>query len=395
MRLGERSAVWLLGIGQTLTYAGVYYAFPALLPDLEAATGWSKGQLAAGPTLAFLVMAVLTPFTGRLVDRGWGGEMLVWLPVFAALGVAVLSVVQTPWQWLAVWFVIGITQAGMLYESCFSFLTRRLGDGARSAITRVTLIAGFSGTITFPLGHVLGLWFGGQGALMAFAVIILMGAVPVNYLGVQALRRMERAGALRPAPEPGALRAALVRGEFWVIAAMFGLIWLNHGILLTYVLELFQDRGASLAAATLAASCFGPAQVLGRLVLMFYEARISNSVATTVSLALVVVAGLVLLAAGLAPGLVFVMAVVQGAGVGLLSILRPVLVADVLGRRGFGEVSGAAAVAPILASAAAPLIGAVLLGWGGPGLVYGACLAMAVVGLGFGLYLARRHPVLG
>ena len=393
------SAIWLLGVGQTLTYAGVYYAFPALLPELEAATGWSKGQLAAGPTLAFLVMAVLTPYTGRLVDRGWGGEMLVWLPIGAAAGVALLSVVQTPWQWLAVWFVIGITQAGMLYESCFSFLTRRLGDGARAAITRVTLIAGFSGSITFPLGHVFGQWFGGQGALLAFAVVILLGAVPVNYLGVRTLRRMERAGSVRPAAEAvseaGALRVALRRVEFWAISAMFGLIWLNHGILLTYVLELFQDRGASLAAATLAASCFGPAQVLGRLILMMNEARVSNAQATLWSLMFVVVAGLVLLVAGAAPWLVFVMAVVQGAGVGLLSILRPVLVADVLGRRGFGAVSGAAAVAPILASAAAPSVGAVLLTWGGPGLVYGACLAMAVVGLGFGVFLARRRQVVG
>ena len=395
MSLGEGSAVWLLGIGQTLTYAGVYYAFPALLPELEAATGWSKGQLAAGPTLAFLVMAVLTPFSGRLVDRGWGGEMLMWLPIGAAGGVALLSVVQSPGQWLAVWLVIGVMQAGILYESCFSFLTRRLGDGARSAITRVTLIAGFSGTITFPLGHVFGQWFGGQGALLAFAFVILLGAVPVNYLGVRALRRMERVGAVLPAAEPGALRAALGRAEFWVISAMFGLIWLNHGILLTYVLELFQDRGASLAMATLAASCFGPAQVLGRLLLMFYEARVSNGLVTLVSLSLVLLAGLVLLAAGLAPGLVFVMAAVQGAGVGLLSILRPVLVADVLGRRGFGAVSGAAAVAPILASAAAPSVGAALLGWGGPELVYGACLGMAAAGLGFGVFLAGRRRVEG
>ena len=291
MRLGERGAVWLLGIGQTLTYAGVYYDFPALLPELERATGWSKGQLAAGPTLAFLVMAVLTPFTGRLVDRGWGGEMLMWLPIGAAGGVAVLSVVQTPWQWLAVWLVFGVMQAGMLYESCFSFLTRRLGDGARAAITRVTLIAGFSGTITFPLGHVFGQWFGGQGALLAFAFVILLGAVPVNFFGVRALRRMERAGTVRPPPEPGALRVALGRVEFWAISGMFGLIWLNHGILLTYVLELFQDRGASLGAATLAASCFGPAQVLGRLVLMMNEARIGNTQATLWSLGLVVVGG--------------------------------------------------------------------------------------------------------
>ena len=386
----ERGAVWLLGVGQTLTYAGVYYAFPALLPELEAATGWTKAELAAGPTLAFLVMAVLTPFTGRLVDRGWGGGMLVWLLVGAGVAVGLLSVVQTPVQWVVVWVFIGIMQAGILYESCFAFLTRRLGEGARGAITRVTLIAGFAGTLTFPLGRLFGGWFGGQGAWLAFAGVILLGAVPVNYLGVRALRRMERAGGVAVEPAEGALRAALGRFEFWAIAAMFGLVWLNHGILLTYVLELFQDRGASLGAATLAASCFGPAQVVGRVVLMTQEARISNAGATLLSLGLVVVAGVVLLVAGAAPGLVFVMAVVQGAGVGLLSILRPVLVAEVLGRRGFGAVSGAAAVAPILASAAAPSVGAWLLQAGGPVLVYDACLGMAVAGLAIGVLLARR-----
>ena len=53
MRIGENAAVWLLGLGQTLTYAGVFYAFPAILPELEAATGWSKAELALGPTLGF------------------------------------------------------------------------------------------------------------------------------------------------------------------------------------------------------------------------------------------------------------------------------------------------------------------------------------------------------
>ena len=71
---GEDGPVWLLAIGQTLTYAALYYAFAALLPDLEVATGWTKAQLAAGPTLAFLVTAVLTPLTGRFVDRGWGAS---------------------------------------------------------------------------------------------------------------------------------------------------------------------------------------------------------------------------------------------------------------------------------------------------------------------------------
>ena len=70
-------AVWLLAIGQTLIYAGCYYSFPALLPDLEAGTGWDKATLAFGPTLGFLIMAGLTVVSGRLVDRGLGGEMLI------------------------------------------------------------------------------------------------------------------------------------------------------------------------------------------------------------------------------------------------------------------------------------------------------------------------------
>jgi len=38
----ESSAVWLLALGLLLIYAGSYYAFPALLPMLEAETGWGN-----------------------------------------------------------------------------------------------------------------------------------------------------------------------------------------------------------------------------------------------------------------------------------------------------------------------------------------------------------------
>jgi MFS family permease len=383
-------AVWLLAAGQTLIYAGVYYAFPALLPDLQAATGWTVAELALGPTLAFLVMAVLTPFTGAWVDRGWGGEMLTYAPVVAALGVAGLGFAPNPLAWLLIWAVIGVSQACCLYETCFAFLTRRLGDQARGGITKVTLVAGFAGTLAFPLGDVLGRAFGGQGALVAFAALVLL-AVPVNAIAVRSLRRRQKPGTVQPAPEPGALQAALRRPAFWAIAATFGLIWLNHGILLTYVLLLFEDRGASAGAATIAAACIGPSQVLGRLILLLNEARIGNARATTFALLAVTAAAVALWSAGAVPALIFLCAALQGAGVGLLSILRPVLVAEILGRRGFGAISGAAAVSPILASAAAPSVGAGLLHWGGAGLIYAACLAMAVTGLMIGTALMRAR----
>jgi MFS family permease len=382
------AAVWLLAVGQTVVYAGSYYAFPALLPDLEAATGWSKTTLALGPTLAFLIMASLTVLTGRLVDRGLGGEMLIWGPVLAAIGVLGLGFAATPALWLVAWALIGVAQAGCLYETCFAFLTRRLGDGARAAITRVTLVAGFAGTLAFPLGHWVGDLFGGQGAMLVFAGVTLL-AVPCNLWAVGALRRRARVGVEPAAPEPGTLKAALARPAFWALVACFGLIWLNHGILITYVLELFADRGAGEGMAALAAACIGPSQVAGRLLFLMGEARIGNARATLIALGGVVAASAILWLAGVAPALIFGFALAQGAGAGLMSILRPVLIADILGRQGFGAISGAVAMSPILASAAAPALGALMLTTGGPVLVYAACLVMALTGWAIAAVLLR------
>jgi MFS family permease len=225
--------------------------------------------------------------------------------------------------------------------------------------------------------------------MFVFAALTL-AAMPCNLWAVRALRRRERAGLeVAPTP-PGTLKVALGRPAFWAIAACFGLLGLNHGILLTYVLVLFADRGAGAGMAATAAACIGPAQVVGRLLFMASEARVGNARATLLALGSVVFAGVVLWLAGLAPGLIFLFALAQGAGMGLMSILRPLLIADILGRSGFGTISGAVAMAPILASAAAPALGALILAAGGTGPVYAACLAMAVLGWTIAAVMPRR-----
>lgn len=389
-------AVWLLAVGQTLNYAALYYGFPALLPRLISETGWTKTELALGPTLAFLVMAVLTPLTGRVVDRGLGGELLWALPLLGAGAFAGLGLTGSLWGWWGLWAVVGVAQAGSFYETCFAFLTRRLGGGARAAITHVTLVAGFAGTLAFPLGAFLGQAFGGQGALVALAALVALVVVPVNLAGAVLLRRQERAAGLTlPAPVPGALAGALRRPAFWAIFAAFTAINLNHAILLTYALVLFHDLGAGPAMAVAAASCIGPAQVAGRVVLLTSEARVGTARAVIWSFASTVAAVAILMLAGAAPMLIFAFAALQGAGVGVMSILRPVLVAEVLGRPGFGAISGAIAVGPILASAAGPSAGAALLLAGGVPLALAACLVLATFGLtvAVGLRGARRAEV--
>jgi len=386
MKPAQGQSVWLLALGQTLTYAGAYYGFAALLPDLVAQTGWTVADLAFGPTISFLVMAVMLPFAGRLVDHGHGGRTMLLGPLLAALALVGLSQAQSLWQWGLGWAVVGLAMSGSVYETCFSLLTRALPAGeaegqlsARGAIIRVTLVAGFASTMAFPLGHWWGPILGGQGGLAAFAGVVAL-AVPVNGLGLRRLGRGQ-ARVVHPASAKGLLFAALRGRKFWGLTLILSALWASHGVLMTYILVLLPERGASAGMAALAASVIGPAQVFGRLVLIGAGARVSNTAATFATIGALVLAAVLLMIAGAAPWLIFVFAAVQGAGAGLMSILRPVLVADYLGRAGFGTLSSAVSVGPVLANAAAPALGALLLARGGVDGAILACLALCAFAL--------------
>jgi len=125
---------------------------------------------------------------------------------------------------------------------------------------------------------------------------------------------------------------------------------------------------------------------------MMNEARIGNAPAFMGALGAVVLASVVLWMAGAAPGLIFAFAVLQGAGAGVLSILRPVLTAERLGHEGFGVISGAIAVAPILASALGPSVGAWALALGGAEAVYALVSGLALAGLALGGWVAATGP---
>ena len=75
----------------------------------------------------------------------------------------------------------------------------------------------------------------------------------------------------------------------------------------------------------------------------------------------------------------------------MLSILRPVLTADHLGRAGFGTISGLIAVAPTLASAAGPSVGAWAMALGGTDLALALAFGLAVLATALGGWLAMQR----
>lgn len=180
-------AVLCLAFGETIVWAGFYYLFPALLLRWEADAGWSKTWLTAAFAAAIIVSAIVSPMAGRLIDRGHGPLVMGGSALAGAILLALLPFADTLPGFTLLWLGIGAAMGGCLYEPCFALVTRALGADARPAITRVTLVAGFAGTLSFPLNHVMAETAGWQGAVWLFAALVGCLGVPLIVLGARAL----------------------------------------------------------------------------------------------------------------------------------------------------------------------------------------------------------------
>jgi len=123
--------------------------------------------------------AIFAPGVGRIIDRGFGSRIFTGSAIIGSLLLALLSMVTELWQFYAIWIVLGMAMSGGLYEACFAILTRVMGAKAKQAITLVTLVAGFAGTLAFPGTHALVGIFGWRGTVLSFATAIILIAAPL------------------------------------------------------------------------------------------------------------------------------------------------------------------------------------------------------------------------
>ncbi len=371
--------VWLLAIAETMFWASCFYVFHALLPRWESEFGWSRAEVATAITLALLCSAISAPFVGAMIDRGYSRLMFIIGGTVASSLLLLMSVVESLWQFYVLWLVMGICHAMVLYEPCFAVLTRLFRTDAKRAITRVTLMAGLASTLSFPLGHFLSERIGWQAALWVFAAICITATVLAT-LALSGTAPSSGRVAVDRHDNQGSVKAALRTPMFWLIAAAFSLMALNHGALLPHLLPLLHERDFSSSMAVLAASLIGPMQVIGRICMLSVERHVSTTVITVFSFLAVSLASVALLFASSVPWLLFVFVVLQGGGWGVTSITRPTVTAEFLGHRGFGAISGTIAIPFTAAFAAGPTIAALIWLAGGYTAVLLVTAIIAVIG---------------
>ncbi|MEM7030143.1 MAG: MFS transporter [Chloroflexota bacterium] len=378
--------VWPLAVAETLIWAAIYYVFPALLLEWERDLGWTKTELSGAFTSALIVSALMAPIVGRLIDRGNSLISFTGSAIFAACLLILLSFVQAQWQFYVIWILLGVAMSGSLYEACFSVLTHTMGNRSRQSITIVTLVAGFAGTLSFPGNHYLVGLMGWRSTMWVLAGIILFIVVPLIWLGTQtalAYRADNKKDVVQPSGEPEAKHSvSLVRnGTFWLLAIGFAAVALDHGMLLTHLLPLLDERGITSGQAVFAASMIGPMQVTGRLMMLAFEKRVSSIGIFAACYIALGLAAISLLGATYLPLLLISFVFFQGAGAGVTSIMRPVVVAELLGRQNFGLIAGFLAMPFLIGAALAPTIAAIIWGFGGYDLVIWFAVGASIIGL--------------
>lgn len=386
-----RRAIIQLAIGQTIFWAGLYYLFAALLIRWEMAEGWSKTTLTGAFSGAILMAAIFSPIAGRLVDQGNGPKVLAGAALVGAGLVALLTSASNEWMFVAIYLGLGACLGCCLYETCFAFVTRTRGKESKRAITLITLFAGFASTLSFPLCHAITEAFGWHYAAYTLSAMVTFIGVPLIWTAANFLEKTyqqseaDTAAELAASPEPPKQQPAPVRliknPVFWLIAGGFALLGGNHGIVINHMLPILDDRGLSRDAAVLTASMVGPMQVAGRLAMMAVENRISSHAITTACFFAVGGATAALFFAPAIPMLLVLFVILQGSGHGVTSIMRPVIVRELMGEKNFGAISGAIAVPYLMMWAVAPLLGSLLWAAGGYDLALMVIGAFAVIGL--------------
>ena len=363
----QRWTVARLGTAQTLAWASSYYLPAMLAAPMARDLGVTTPTVFAAFSVALIVSALLGPFAGRGIDRHGGRPVLVGTNLLFAASLVGMALAQGPVGLFAAWVLMGVAMGSGLYEAAFATLVRLYGQGARGAITGITLIAGFASTVGWPLSAWMETQWGWRGACAGWAALHLLVGVPLNGW-------LPRADAADKAPEPSTDAIAAPTTEPAVSAPLtpahplrttvllsfvFAVTWFTSTAMAAHLPRLLQASGTSLQAAVALAALVGPAQVAARLLEFGCLRRLHPLLSAQLAAAAHPVgAGLLMVLGGPAAA---VFTVLHGAGNGILTIAKGTLPLVLFGPAGYGARQGLMMVPARVAQAFAPVLFGMLL----------------------------------
>ncbi|PWT74679.1 MAG: MFS transporter [Proteobacteria bacterium] len=349
-----------LGIAQIVSWGSLFYAIAVLAEPVRRTLGLGSVEAFAGFSIALGISGLMSPFSGRLIDAHGGRLVLSLGALNAAAALVILATAVNFPMLLAGWCLVGVAMSMTLYDPAFAALGAIAGSRYRQAITALTLIAGFSSTVFWPLTHALESWCGWRNTLLLFALLHVVVALPLVWLLVPPRERPKTSIAPAGQKSPAMSSARSLHGRIW-LAACFTLASFVFSSMSAHLVGLMNLKGLTIDQAVTVLSLVGPMQVTGRLLEMSLGRRLTLRTLGTLTFS-VLVAALALLA--FVPGMgvaAFVFVIVYGGANGVYTIVRGVLPETLYGRERLGSLLGWLARPQYVAQAVAPAAVAFLL----------------------------------
>jgi hypothetical protein len=375
-----RVVVPALGITQILAWGSSYYLPAVLAKPIAEDTGWPLAWVIAGLSLGLLIAGLISPLVGRRIHDLGGRPALIASALLLAAGFTVLALAPNLPVFIAGWAVMGLGMGAGLYDAAFSTLGRIYGLAARQHITTLTLFGGFASTACWPLSAFFVSELGWRGTCGAYAGIQMLVALPIYLLALK--------GPVPPLPtEPTPNRSNLLahdgiarhRALFVLLAVVVTIASMLSTVISVHLLTLLQSRGLTLATAVALGALVGPSQVGARFFEMLVS-RYHHPIWTKIASVSLVAIGLLLLWMDIP--LIPLCLVFYGAGIGLESIARATLPLALFGAKDYAPIMGRLARPSLIAQAATPSIGALLIqGLGTEGML-GAVTLVALLNVG-------------
>jgi predicted MFS family arabinose efflux permease len=304
------------------------------------------------------------------VDAVGGREVLAVSNVVLAAGLVILAFAHSQAiLWLA-WMVLGLGMGIGLYDTAFAALGRIYGTEARSAITGITLLAGFASTVGWPLTAWGAGELGWRETCLAWAAAHIIVGLPLNLL-------LPNSSSVPTRADHTAKPQIPLDRPMIVLGLAFAASWAVVTAMAVHLPRLLEATGASSVQAIAAGALIGPSQVGARILEASLMKRFHPMVSARLSVALhpigAAVLGLFGSAAASAP-----FTILHGAGSGILTIARGTVPLAIFGAENYGYRLGVLGVPTRIATAVAPLLfGLIIDQYGAGTLVFSSALSIA------------------
>lgn len=352
----DRSTVWRLGFGQLVSWGVTYYLVGVFGPRIAADLGWSLTAVNGGFAAGLLVMGLVSPLAGRVIDAHGGRRAMGWGALIGAAGCAALALAHSVAVYYAAWALIGIGMRLTLYDAAFAALARIAGAEAKRAMAQITLLGGFASTVFWPLGDLLADAFGWRGAMLIYAgfsaaTALLYRTLPAGRFGDTTTEDPEgELTEVAPDLDPARRRLAAI-----LYATAVALVSALNSAMSAHMIGLLAGLGLALQAAVWTSSLRGFGQTGARACEVLFGRRVRAVDLNLFAAALLPLCFLVALWAGVSLPAAIAFVLLFGAGNGLSTITRGTLPLAFFDPKTYGSLVGRLIAPSFLLSAAAPV----------------------------------------